>query len=139
MRFVSLLPFCWQSHRVTICTTRDYVPLVNLIGVFFQIRDDLMNLQSTEVVRLPPSLTNTSHHLVVIHSIHQIKVSRKILRRENSLSQWCTVYMPTHPIDKSSVSEAPLKYLFATQLLTEDRFRRSTKTADDTNAKDPHH
>jgi geranylgeranyl diphosphate synthase type 3 len=34
-------------------TTRDYVPLVNLIGVYFQIRDDLMNLQSTEVVRLP--------------------------------------------------------------------------------------
>lgn len=28
---------------------RDYIPLVNLIGVFFQIRDDLMNLQSTEV------------------------------------------------------------------------------------------
>jgi len=28
---------------------RDYVPLVNLIGVLFQIRDDLMNLQSKEV------------------------------------------------------------------------------------------
>ena len=27
----------------------DYVPLVNLISVFFQIRDDYMNLQSTEV------------------------------------------------------------------------------------------
>lgn len=27
----------------------DYVPLVNLIGVYFQIRDDYMNLQSTEV------------------------------------------------------------------------------------------
>jgi geranylgeranyl diphosphate synthase type 3 len=29
----------------------DYVPLVNLIGVYFQIRDDLMNLQSPEVTR----------------------------------------------------------------------------------------
>ena len=28
---------------------RNYIPLVNLIGVFFQIRDDYMNLQSTEV------------------------------------------------------------------------------------------
>ena len=28
---------------------RDYVPLVNLFGVYFQIRDDYMNLQSTEV------------------------------------------------------------------------------------------
>ena len=27
----------------------DYVPLVNLFGVYFQIRDDYMNLQSTEV------------------------------------------------------------------------------------------
>lgn len=27
----------------------DYVPLVNLISVFFQIRDDYMNLQSAEV------------------------------------------------------------------------------------------
>lgn len=27
----------------------DYVPLVNLIGVYFQIRDDYMNLQSDQV------------------------------------------------------------------------------------------
>lgn len=33
----------------------DYVPLVNLIGVYFQIRDDLMNLQSTEVSHSLPS------------------------------------------------------------------------------------
>ncbi|KIK04422.1 hypothetical protein K443DRAFT_93211 [Laccaria amethystina LaAM-08-1] len=32
----------------------DYVPFVNLIGVFFQIRDDLMNLQSAEVNKLSP-------------------------------------------------------------------------------------
>lgn len=28
---------------------RDYVPLVNLIGIYFQIRDDYMNLQSDQV------------------------------------------------------------------------------------------
>lgn len=27
----------------------DFVPLVNLVGVYFQIRDDYMNLQSDEV------------------------------------------------------------------------------------------
>lgn len=27
----------------------DYVPLVNLFGVYYQIRDDYMNLQSSEV------------------------------------------------------------------------------------------
>lgn len=30
-------------------TASDYVPLVNLVSIFFQIRDDYMNLQSTEV------------------------------------------------------------------------------------------
>jgi len=30
--------------------SRNYIPLVNLIGVFFQIRDDLMNLQSTQAI-----------------------------------------------------------------------------------------
>jgi len=28
---------------------RDYVPLANLIGIIFQIRDDYVNLQSAEV------------------------------------------------------------------------------------------
>jgi len=44
---LSRLSLANQTHH-----TRNYVPLVNLIGVFFQIRDDLMNLQSTEVVTL---------------------------------------------------------------------------------------
>ena len=34
---------------VTNALHRDYVPLVNLIGVYFQIRDDYMNLQSSQV------------------------------------------------------------------------------------------
>jgi geranylgeranyl diphosphate synthase type 3 len=38
--------------------TSDYIPLVNLIGVFFQIRDDLMNLQSNEV---------SPFHLLFVH------------------------------------------------------------------------
>lgn len=30
-------------------TYRNYVPLANLIGIIFQIRDDYVNLQSVEV------------------------------------------------------------------------------------------
>jgi hypothetical protein len=52
----------------------NYIPLVNLIGVFFQIRDDFMNLQSLEVCFV----------FIVIYrseypgcSIHLIKVLRK--------------------------------------------------------------
>src|SRR5258708_11601294 len=36
-----------RIHSSLVC--RDYVPLVNLIAVAFQIRDDYMNLQSSEV------------------------------------------------------------------------------------------
>lgn len=39
----------YLKNRLLTITNRNYVPLVNLIGVFFQIRDDLMNLQSAEV------------------------------------------------------------------------------------------
>ncbi len=33
---------------------RDYVPLVNIFGIYFQIRDDYMNLQSTQVGPVSP-------------------------------------------------------------------------------------
>jgi len=33
---------------------RDYVPLANLIGIIFQIRDDYVNLQSVEVSSTSP-------------------------------------------------------------------------------------
>ncbi|KAF8621242.1 hypothetical protein AX15_007952 [Amanita polypyramis BW_CC] len=42
---IKLMMACATSNRDV-----DYIPLVNLIGVFFQIRDDYMNLQSTEVL-----------------------------------------------------------------------------------------
>jgi hypothetical protein len=49
----------------------DYVPLVNLISVFFQIRDDYMNLQSTEVSKVPtPSIQlplDNVPHLYVLY------------------------------------------------------------------------
>lgn len=37
-----------------ILTCSDYVPLVNLISIFFQIRDDYMNLQSDQVSLICP-------------------------------------------------------------------------------------
>jgi hypothetical protein len=38
-----------QFTMLTDLYSSNYVPLVNLIGVYFQIRDDYMNLQSTQV------------------------------------------------------------------------------------------
>lgn len=39
---LSTLPIL-TTHR------SDYVPLIQIFGIFFQIRDDYMNLQSTQV------------------------------------------------------------------------------------------
>jgi hypothetical protein len=49
-------PFCLtkpllRSHRLTLFgwKYRDFISLVNLIALYYQIRDDYMNLQSEEV------------------------------------------------------------------------------------------
>lgn len=39
------------------CFDSNYVPFVNLLGLFGQIRDDLMNLQSAEVGSLLTTLS----------------------------------------------------------------------------------
>lgn len=71
---------------------RDYVPLVNLIGVFFQIRDDLMNLQSSEVgdPTDPPLRVWLIRYYA---STHRIKVLQKIFLKESSPSRSFMEYM----------------------------------------------
>ncbi|TRM60643.1 isoprenoid synthase domain-containing protein [Schizophyllum amplum] len=68
------------------CSTKNkdvnYVPLVNLIGVFFQIRDDLMNLQSVEYSTnkgFAEDLTEGKFSFPVVHGIHADKTNRQIL------------------------------------------------------------
>ncbi|KAF9483315.1 terpenoid synthase [Pholiota conissans] len=60
----------------------DYVPLVNLIGVYFQIRDDLMNLQSTEYTAnkgFAEDLSEGKFSFPVVHGIHANRSNRQIL------------------------------------------------------------
>lgn len=57
---------------MTHITRRDCVPLVNLIGLFFQIRDDYMNLSSNEYTEnkgLCEDLTEGKFSFPIIHSI----------------------------------------------------------------------
>ncbi|KAG8899164.1 geranylgeranyl pyrophosphate synthetase [Tulasnella sp. 403] len=68
-------------------STVDYVPLVNLIGVYFQIRDDYMNLQSTERFRLQyednkgfcEDLTEGKFSFPIVHSVRADTSNRQIL------------------------------------------------------------
>ncbi|THU98262.1 terpenoid synthase [Dendrothele bispora CBS 962.96] len=60
----------------------DYVPLVNLIGVFFQIRDDLMNLSSTTYTSnkgFAEDLTEGKFSFPVVHGIRADGENRQIL------------------------------------------------------------
>lgn len=60
----------------------DYVPLVNMIGIFFQIRDDFMNLQSTEYSRnkgFAEDLTEGKFSFPIVHGVHSDPFNRQIL------------------------------------------------------------
>lgn len=60
----------------------DYVPLVNLIGVYFQIRDDYMNLQSTQYTEnkgFCEDLTEGKFSFPVVHSVRADTSNRQIL------------------------------------------------------------
>ncbi|KAK4685926.1 geranylgeranyl diphosphate synthase, type III, partial [Tremellales sp. Uapishka_1] len=69
----------------------DYVPLVNLISVYFQIRDDYMNLQSTEYAENKgycEDLTEGKFSFPVVHGVRADPTNRQILnvlqKRTNS-------------------------------------------------------
>jgi len=60
----------------------DYVPLVNLIGVFFQIRDDYMNLQSSEYESnkgFAEDLTEGKFSFPIVHSVRADATNRRVL------------------------------------------------------------
>jgi len=60
----------------------NYVPLVNLLGLFGQIRDDLMNLQSAEYTSkkgFADDLTEGKFSFPVIHAIHADTSNREVL------------------------------------------------------------
>ncbi|KAK2465616.1 hypothetical protein APHAL10511_002508 [Amanita phalloides] len=74
---IRLMMACATTNRNV-----DYVPLVNLIGVFFQIRDDYMNLQSTEYSNnkgFAEDLTEGKFSFPIVHSIHADTSNRQVL------------------------------------------------------------
>ena len=69
---------CRQADSLS----RDYVPLVNMIGLLFQIRDDYMNLSSTEYTEnkgLCEDLTEGKFSFPVIHSIRTNPQNRQLI------------------------------------------------------------
>lgn len=74
---IRLMMACATTNRDV-----DYVLLVNLIGVFFQIRDDYMNLQSTEYSvnkGFAEDLTEGKFSFPIVHGIRADQSNRQIL------------------------------------------------------------
>ncbi|KAH9175039.1 isoprenoid synthase domain-containing protein [Lactarius sanguifluus] len=60
----------------------DYVPLVNLIGIYFQIRDDYMNLQDSEYAThkgFAEDLSEGKFSFPIVHGIHADTTNRQLL------------------------------------------------------------
>ncbi|KAL4068696.1 isoprenoid synthase domain-containing protein [Scleroderma yunnanense] len=60
----------------------DYVPLVNLFGIYFQIRDDYMNLQSTEYSNnkgFAEDLTEGKFSFPIVHGVRADAKNRVVL------------------------------------------------------------
>ncbi|KAH8930454.1 terpenoid synthase [Atractiella rhizophila] len=84
------------------CTVSDYTPIVNLIGVAFQIQDDFLNLQSNQYTKNKgycEDLTEGKFSFPVIHSIRSDPHDRRILNvlrqkpKEESLKSHAVEYM----------------------------------------------
>lgn len=77
--------YCTNHHH-PYNKLRDYIPLVNLVGVYFQIRDDYMNLQSDEYSShkgFAEDLTEGKFSFPVVHGIHADKSNRRIISEHN--------------------------------------------------------
>ncbi|KAL1698621.1 isoprenoid synthase domain-containing protein [Schizophyllum commune] len=68
-------------------TDRDYVPLMNLVGIFGQIRDDFMNIYSTEYTNTKGFADDISEGKYSFPMIHGIKTSAGDSALEDILKQ----------------------------------------------------
>ncbi|KAL8284194.1 hypothetical protein RQP46_004943 [Phenoliferia psychrophenolica] len=83
---------------------RDYVPLANLIGIIFQIRDDYVNLQSAQYAENKgycEDFTEGKFSFPIVHSIRADSSNRQILNilrerpESSSLKTYAVAYMET--------------------------------------------
>lgn len=81
---------------------RDCVPLVNLIGLLFQIRDDYLNLSSTQYTQnkgLCEDLTEGKFSFPIIHSIRSDPSNLQLLNilkqrsRDDEVKKYALTYM----------------------------------------------
>ncbi|KAG6860770.1 hypothetical protein C0995_007802 [Termitomyces sp. Mi166 len=113
---------------VTVTDGRDYVPLVNLIGVYFQIRDDLMNLLGSEYTKnkgFAEDLTEGKFSFPVVHSIHADKTNHQVL---NILQKRPTTpTLKIHTIDYMRTRTKSFEYTLMVLERLEDQTRKEIR------------
>ncbi|KAF8621241.1 hypothetical protein AX15_007952 [Amanita polypyramis BW_CC] len=116
---IKLMMACATSNRDV-----DYIPLVNLIGVFFQIRDDYMNLQSTEYSNnkgFAEDLTEGKFSFPVVHSIQTDRTNRQVL---NVLQKRpSTPTLKIHTIEYLRTHTRSFEYTLSVLAVMEDQVR----------------
>ncbi|GAA5898612.1 hypothetical protein JCM6882_000879 [Rhodosporidiobolus microsporus] len=85
---------------------RDYVPLANLIGIIFQIRDDYVNLQSVEYANnkgFCEDFSEGKFSFPIVHAIRADQTNRQILNilRERPSSPGPKTYAVSYMKDKT--------------------------------------
>jgi len=103
----------------------DYVPLANLLGLFGQIRDDLMNLQSSEYTSkkgFADDLTEGKFSFPVVHAVHADKSNSEVL---NILQQRpSTPTLKIHTIDYLKNHTKSFEYTLSVLDKLETQMRR---------------
>ncbi|TFK26318.1 farnesyltranstransferase [Coprinopsis marcescibilis] len=106
----------------------DYTALVSLFGVYFQIRDDLMNLQSPEYTSnkgFAEDLTEGKFSFPVVHGIHADKSNRQVL---NVLQKRpSTPTLKIHTISYLENHTKSFEYTLSVLKNLEGQLRRETK------------
>jgi geranylgeranyl diphosphate synthase type 3 len=99
-----LFRLCLRLMQVFSSDKRDYIPLVNLLGLYFQIRDDYINLKSDDYAKnksFAEDLTEGKFSFPIIYAIranpedHRLINILKKRTEDQSLKEHAVTYMET--------------------------------------------
>ncbi|KAI0045522.1 terpenoid synthase [Auriscalpium vulgare] len=107
----------------------DYVPLVNIFGIYFQIRDDYMNLQSTEYETnkgFAEDITEGKFSFPIVHGIRADPSNRQILNvlQKRPATPTLKHHAITYLRDHTKSFEYTLQVLYKLEKQTNDEIQR---------------
>jgi len=107
----------------------DYVPLVNIFGIFFQIRDDYMNLQSTQYATnkgFAEDLTEGKFSFPVVHGVRADTSNRQVLNvlQKRPSSPTLKTYTISYLKDHTKSFDYTLGVLHKLEKQTRDEIRK---------------